>query len=129
MSSEANGKAMLTVTSGLSTNAVVLRLEGELDVNALPLLRERLHLVWELAPKDFLILDLSEVTFCDSMGMNELVAILQRCEARKTRLLLGGVQGVMARVLSITGLSHAFEVFPTFDDAMRLAVAQPTTGP
>ncbi|TDD43859.1 anti-sigma factor antagonist [Nonomuraea terrae] len=129
MSSEANGKAMLTVTSGLSTNAVVIRLEGELDVNALPVLREHLQPVWELPPKDFLILDLAEVTFCDSMGMNELVDILQRCEARNTRLLLGGVQGVMARVLSITGLRHAFEVFPTFEAAMGLAVAQPPAQP
>ncbi|MFC7589139.1 STAS domain-containing protein [Nonomuraea antimicrobica] len=56
--------------------------------------------------------------------MNELVDIMQRCETRGTRLLLGGVQGVMARVLSITGLRHAFEVFAKFDDALRLTMAQ-----
>ncbi|MER7361447.1 STAS domain-containing protein [Nonomuraea wenchangensis] len=125
MSYEANRKSTLNVTSGLSRNAVILRLEGELDVNAVPLLREHLELVWELPPPPFLILDLAEVQFCDSMGMNELVGVMQRCEARGTRLLLGGVQGVMARVLSITGLRHAFEVFAQFDDALRLAVAAP----
>jgi anti-sigma B factor antagonist len=123
MSSEANGRPALTVTSGLSRNALIVRLEGELDVNALPVLREHLRRVWELPPKAFLILDLGEVGFCDSMGMSELVHIMQRCEARGTRLLLGGVQGVVARVLSITGLRHAFEVFARFDDALRLAVA------
>ncbi|TMR95401.1 STAS domain-containing protein [Nonomuraea basaltis] len=123
MSAGANGKSTLSVTSGLSRNAVIIRLEGELDVNALPVLREHLQHVWELPPQPFLILDLGEVAFCDSMGMNELVSVLQRCEARGTRLLLGGVQGVMARVLSITGLRHAFEVFAKFDDALRLAVA------
>ncbi|MBF8188311.1 STAS domain-containing protein [Nonomuraea sp. K274] len=123
MSSEANGKPVLTVTSGLSRNAVIVRLEGELDVNALPVLREHMRHIWELPPKAFLILDLGEVGFCDSMGMNELVHVMQRCETQGTRLLLGGVQGVIARVLSITGLRHAFEVFARVDDALRLAVA------
>ncbi|TYB67163.1 STAS domain-containing protein [Nonomuraea sp. PA05] len=123
MSSEATGKSTLAVTSGLSRNAIIIRLEGELDVNALPLLREHLQHIWDLPPKSFLILDLGEISFCDSMGMNELVDIMQRCESRGTRLLLGGVQGVMARVLSITGLRHAFEVFAVFDDALRTAIA------
>ncbi|SEM19057.1 STAS domain-containing protein [Nonomuraea pusilla] len=123
MSFEAAGKPTLSVVSGLAGNAVVLRLEGELDVNAVPLLREHLQRVWDLPPKPFLILDLGELAFCDSMGVNELVQLLHRCEARGTRLVLGGVQGVMARVLSITGLRHAFEVYARFDDALRLAVA------
>lgn len=123
MSSEANRRSTLGVTSGLSRNAIIIRLEGELDVNAVPVLREHMQRIWDLPPKPFLILDLAEVGFCDSMGMNELISVMQRCEARGTRLLLGGVQGVMARVLSITGLRHAFEVFAKFDDALRLAVA------
>ncbi|MEV4563088.1 STAS domain-containing protein [Nonomuraea sp. NPDC049419] len=122
MSSEATGKPTLTVTSGLSRNAIIVRLEGELDVNALPIFQENLQQIWELLPQPFLILDLSEVSFCDSMGMNELVHLMQRCEAGGTRLVLGGVQGVMARVLSITGLRHAFEVYARIDDALRLAV-------
>ncbi|MCK2221652.1 STAS domain-containing protein [Actinomadura sp. ATCC 31491] len=125
MSSEAYRKSALSVTSGLSRNAVIIRLEGELDVNAVSVLREHLRPVWELPPQPFLILDLGEVQFCDSMGMNELIGVMQRCEARGTRLLLGGVHGVMARVLSITGLRHAFEVFAQFDDALRLTVAAP----
>ncbi|WP_188190679.1 STAS domain-containing protein [Nonomuraea sp. SYSU D8015] len=125
MSAEANRKSTLSVTPGLSRNAIIIRLGGELDVNAVPVLREHMQHIWELPPKPFLIVDLGEVTFCDSMGMNELISVMQRCEARGTRLLLGGVQGVMARVLSITGLRHAFEVFARVDDALRLAVAPP----
>ncbi|WP_433438704.1 STAS domain-containing protein [Nonomuraea sp. CA-141351] len=124
MSSEATRKPTLSVTSGLTRNAVIVRLEGELDVNALSVLREHLEPLWDLPPRPFLILDLGELRFCDSMGMNELVGVLQRCESRGTRLLLGGVQGVMSRVLSITGLRHAFEVFARLDDALRLAVAK-----
>jgi anti-anti-sigma factor len=123
MSSEATGKPMLSVTSGLSRNAIIITLAGELDVYAVPVLKEHLHRIWDLPPKPFLIVDLGEVTFCDSMGMNELISIMQRCETRGTRLLLGGVHGVMARVLSITGLRHAFEVFARLDDALRMAVA------
>ncbi|MGW0808795.1 STAS domain-containing protein [Nonomuraea sp. NPDC002799] len=125
MSSEATGKSTLGVASGLSRNAIIIRLEGELDVNAVPVLRDHMLHIWDLPPKPFLIVDLGQVTFCDSVGMNELISVMQRCEARGTRLLLGGVQGVMARVLSITGLRHAFEVFARLDDALRLVVTHP----
>jgi anti-sigma B factor antagonist len=121
MSSEATGKSALTVTSGLSGNAIISRLMGDLDAFAVPAFREHMGRIWELPVKPFLILDMQEITFCDSMGMNELVEVLQRCESRGTRLVLGGVQGVMARVLSITGLRNAFEVYADFDDALRQA--------
>ncbi|MEO3871883.1 STAS domain-containing protein [Nonomuraea sp. B12E4] len=123
MSSGASGRSVLVVSSGLTRNAVIVRLEGELDVNAVPVLQEHMRRIWELPPKPFLIIDFGSVAFCDSMGMSELISVMQRCEARGTRLLLGGVQGVMARVLSITGLRHAFEVFARLDDALRLAVS------
>jgi anti-sigma B factor antagonist len=121
MSYEATGKSMPIVSSGLCANAVVVRLAGEIDADAAPLLREHLERVWESPPTPFLILDLSDVGFCDSIGLNELVKIMHRCEARGTELLLGGVQGVMARVLYITGLRNAFEAFDTFDEALRHA--------
>jgi anti-anti-sigma factor len=100
---------------------VIVRLDGEIDAAAVPLLREHLERVWELPARPFLILDLYGVGFCDSLGLNELVDVMHRCEERGTRLLLGGVREVMARVLSITGLRNAFEVFDTFDEAFRHA--------
>ncbi|MGN9782344.1 anti-sigma factor antagonist [Nonomuraea sp. ZG12] len=121
MSSGATGKSTLNVSSGLSRNAVIVRLDGEIDAYAVSPLREHLDRVWELPARPFLILDLHGVGFCDSIGLNELVDIMHRCEARGTRLLLGGVQEVMARVLYITGLRNAFEVFDTFDEALRRA--------
>lgn len=124
MSPEATGRAMLGVSSGLFSNAVVIRLSGEIDAYGLPMLREHLTRVWDLSPTPYLILDLQAVGFCDSMGMNELLDIMHRCEARETRLLLGGVQGVMARVLSITGLRNAFEVFDTMEEALRHAAVR-----
>ncbi|MEU8247575.1 STAS domain-containing protein [Nonomuraea sp. NPDC048916] len=122
MSFGATGKSTLVVTSGLVPNASILRLEGELDVYVLPLLREHLKRIWELPATPFMIVDLGEVGFCDSMGVNTLVEVMQQCEARGTRLLLGGVRGVMARVLSITGLRNAFEVYDDVDDALRCAM-------
>ncbi|WP_336208341.1 anti-sigma factor antagonist [Nonomuraea sp. LPB2021202275-12-8] len=121
MSSEATGKSTLIVSSGLSRDAVIIRLDGEIDAEAVPLLREQLERVWDIPGRRYLILDLFGVDFCDSIGLNELVDIMHGCEARGMRLLLGGVQGVMARVLYITGLRNAFEVFDTFDDALRHA--------
>ncbi|MFG1942390.1 STAS domain-containing protein [Nonomuraea sp. NPDC048826] len=115
------GRSMLVVSSGLFANTVVIRLSGEIDAYGLAPLRDHLTRVWELSPTPYLILDMHDVGFCDSMGMNELLDIMHRCEERETRLLLGGVQGVMSRVLSITGLRNAFEVFDTLDEALRHA--------
>ncbi|MEV1240693.1 anti-sigma factor antagonist [Nonomuraea sp. NPDC050022] len=119
MSAGATGKSTFVVTSGLSGNAIVTRLNGDLDASAVPLFREHMERVWAHPAMPVLIMDLREITFCDSLGMSELVEVLQRCEARGTRLLLGGVQGVMGRVLFITGLRHAFEVYADLDEALR----------
>lgn len=122
MSYGATGKSALVVTSGVFQHCLITRLEGELDVDAVPLLREHLRRAWEQPATPFMIMDLREVAFCDSVGMSELVTVLQRCERRGTRLLLGGVQGVVSRVLSITGLRNAFDVYDDFDDAVRYAM-------
>jgi len=123
MSSEVAGKSTLVVSSGLAENALIVRLDGELDAGAVLFLREHLDRLFDISAKPFLIIDLVEVGFCDSIGLNELVDVMHRCEERGMRLLLGGVQGVMARALSIAGLRNAFEVFDTFDDALRCASA------
>lgn len=129
MSYGATGKSALVVTSGLFHDAVIVRLEGELDVYAVPLLREHLRRVWAAPVTPYLILDLRGIAFCDSEAMGELVGVLQRCERQGTRLLLGGVGGVMERVLSITGLRNAFEVYDDWEDALRHAVAAPPPSP
>jgi anti-sigma B factor antagonist len=102
-----------TVSSHLRQGAIIIRVGGELDFRSVPVLREHLNRVWDLADTPVLIVDLTAVSFCDSVGLSELLAALQRSEATGVRLMLSGVQGVLARVLSLTGLRNAFDIHPS----------------
>ncbi len=84
-----------TVSSHLQQGAIIIRVGGELDFRSVPVLREHLNRVWDLADTPVLIVDLTAVSFCDSVGLSELLAALQRSEATGIRLMLSGVQGVL----------------------------------
>jgi anti-sigma B factor antagonist len=108
----------------LRQDVAVIGVEGELDFRFAPVLRERLFQVRELprAPSA-LIVDLAGVFFCDSVGLSVLIAALHHSQATDVRLILSGVHGTVERVLSLTGLSAAFEIHPGLDEALR-AVGQ-----
>ncbi|WP_433240781.1 STAS domain-containing protein [Streptosporangium sp. CA-135522] len=114
-----------SVSCELHENAIVIRVGGELGFHSAPLLREQLRRAEEGLDRPLLIVDLADVTFCDSLGLSELVTALQRSENAGIRFVLSGVHGPLARVLTITGLRKAFEVFPSRDDALRQAFAAP----
>ncbi|GGS73510.1 anti-sigma factor antagonist [Planobispora rosea] len=117
----APGSTRFTVTAALhrDSEAVILQAGGELDIGSAPILREQLGRVWELPDVAVLIVDLADLTFCDSVGLSELVRALKRSEAGGTRLILTGVGDLMTRVLTITGLRKVFEIHPSTADALR----------
>ena len=94
----------------------VLRLAGEIDVATAPRLRDRLvQLVTEGPPR--LVVDLSGVTFIDSMGLGALVSGLKRARAHDGDLRLAGATDHVAKVLSITRLDQAFVVADSVAEA------------
>lgn len=96
----------------------VLRLAGEIDVATAPRLRDRLvQIVTEGTPH--LVVDLSGVSFIDSMGLGALVSGLKRARAHDGDLRLAGPGEHVAKVLSITRLDQAFLVAPTVDAAIH----------
>ncbi|WP_449062251.1 STAS domain-containing protein [Planomonospora algeriensis] len=112
-----------TLSSETCGDVIVVHASGELDYRSAPVLREHLGHIWATPGTAVLIVDLSEVAFCDSVGLSELVDALQRSEAADVRLMLSGVHGVLSRVLSITGLRKAFEIHDGPDAALRQAAA------
>ncbi|GIH98467.1 STAS domain-containing protein [Planobispora takensis] len=116
----APGDARLTLIAALrhDSDAIIIELGGELDVDSAPTLREHLGRVWELSGVPALVLDLTDLVFCDTAGLGELVRAFKRSQARGVRLVLTGVAGPMRRVLELTGLREVFEIRPTTADAM-----------
>ncbi|WP_326824214.1 STAS domain-containing protein [Streptosporangium sp. NBC_01639] len=124
---EAGRGPAFTLSCDVRENATVIRVGGELGFTSAPLLRERLDR-FRGPGTTFVIVDLTDVTFCDSVGLSELVSALQRSEAAGTRFVLSGVHGYLARVLTITGLRKTFEIHPSAEDALRHAPAARSDG-
>jgi anti-anti-sigma factor len=100
----------------------VLRVSGELDLMTSPVLRQRVHDVVADGHHS-LVVDLSDVFFCDSSGVGVLIAarrLIRSCQGR-LRLILpdrGAVDGShVNRVLGALGVRRLFDVHPDLDSA------------
>ncbi len=95
----------------------VLTLAGEIDVATAPRLRDRLvQLITDGPPR--LVVDMSGLSFIDSMGLGALVSGLKRARAHDGDLRLAGASDHVAKVLAITRLDHAFLVADSVDEAL-----------
>jgi anti-sigma B factor antagonist len=92
---------------------VVLAVAGELDIGT----AERLRLAAgrQVRPGVEMVLDLSEVTFCDSTGLAALVGIYKRLAADDGRLVLRAPIPRVLNLLTVTGLNRVMTV-TTADD-------------
>jgi anti-sigma B factor antagonist len=96
----------------------VLRLAGEVDVATAPRLRDRLvQLINEGPPR--LVVDMSGLSFIDSMGLGALVSGLKRARAHDGDLRLAGPSDHVAKVLEITRLDQAFVVGATVEAVLE----------
>ena len=119
----------LEVTYGEHGEWAVLRVAGELDLLTSPMLRRRVHDAVANG-RHRLVLDLSEVVFCDSSGVGVLIAtrrLIRSCQGR-LRLILprrgddadagGGGGAHVNRVLAALGVRRLFDVHPDVGSAV-----------
>ena len=64
------------------------------------------------------ILDLSLITFVDSIGMSVLIALLRYCNEASLNLKLVGVQPQAKPTFDILEMTQVFEFFDTVGDAI-----------
>lgn len=110
------------VTGDEQGDWAVLRVSGELDLVTSPVLRQHVHDV-VAEGRHSLVLDLSDVYFCDSSGVGVLIAsrrLIRSCQG-ELRLILpaeGAADGShVNRVLGALGVRRLFEVHPDVDSA------------
>jgi len=91
----------------VATGSFLLQLSGEIDLSRAAAL--------ELDSADFLascarhaVIDLSEVTFCDSQGLNFLVRMEAIARAREGDVTLVNTPGPVRNLLRITSLQDRF---------------------
>ena len=89
----------------------LLRLIGELDLSSADAAEATAARALERGRRGALIVDLSEVSFCDSMGVRALAHIAEAARREERAMVLRAPQLPVRRVLQITGFDCYFE-FP-----------------
>jgi anti-sigma B factor antagonist len=104
---------LLSVTVHQPDRAVwIIHVAGELDMLTSPSLQDHLSRLFATRP-DRLIIDLSQVSFLGSAGLQVLLDARRAADQQATTLQRSGTnQHAVARPLTITGLDHLFEILP-----------------
>nr|WSX48003.1 STAS domain-containing protein [Streptomyces sp. NBC_00974] len=106
----------LTITIRDATTGPVLELEGDLDYEQAPRLRQTLESL-SLRPGQRLVVDLSRMQFCDSSGITALLVARNRAVTARADIALAAVPEHTARILRIVGLDQVFPIHPDVDTA------------
>lgn len=100
-----------------SDGRTVLAAAGEIDLAAADQLSEALDQA--LVPGGVLAVDLSAVTFIDSMGLRTLIKAAQKADEVDARFRVAAVPAAVARVLELAGVSSLFSVYDTVAEALE----------
>ncbi|MCX4744635.1 STAS domain-containing protein [Kitasatospora sp. NBC_01287] len=109
----------LTVAVRVHGRSVVVSPAGELDHDSVGLLHERLVDALSRPDSDRLVVDCRDLWFCDSTGLNTLLAARRDAEQAGAALVLAGLQPAVARVFEITGADTVFDIRPDLDAVLR----------
>jgi len=110
-----------TVTDHRS-DVAVLHLSGELDADTATKLHSTLaDLLEREVPK--IVVDLSDLKFCDSVGLSAFITSKQVITARGGWMCFAGANPFLSQLMETVGLSRYFTIFPGVEDA--IAAAQP----
>lgn len=97
-------------------NAVLVRVEGEVDMFTSPNLRDVLIPFFKKNVKG-IVVDLAGVTFMDSSGIATLVEGLQWSKKQNRVFVLAGLNDTVFNALSLTKLDNVFDIREKAGDA------------
>jgi anti-anti-sigma factor len=119
--------ARLDITSEHADEALWVSLEGELDLSTAPPVEEFIS-GWLGEGMPDLVLDLGDLEFIDSTGLEVLVKAGRAAELRSQRVIVLGSAAQVRRVFEITGLEELMPLVATRDEA-RALLAEPDGRP
>jgi anti-sigma B factor antagonist len=96
---------------------VVLAIRGDLDLDAAPALHTALEEVLS-RPRPRVVIDLSGVEFCDSIGLSAFVLGAHRADRHDGWLRLAAPSPWLQQLLTRVGLTRSLEIFPDVPAAM-----------
>ncbi|WP_354637993.1 STAS domain-containing protein [Kitasatospora camelliae] len=90
----------------------VIRVAGEIDHYSVPHLEAALKQPWASRDVGIVEVDLGQVTFCDSSGLNALLAADSRAREHGSRLELTHVPPPVARLFAVSGADRVLDIRP-----------------
>ncbi|MET9224402.1 STAS domain-containing protein [Lentzea sp. NPDC003310] len=106
--------------------SVVVRASGDVDQDTVAALHDELRVAFAVAtPPHPVVVDLSEVTFFGSAGINELLTHHRLAAASGIPLRIVATHRMVLRPLTAAGLGDVLEIHPDVEQALRLAPAVP----
>jgi anti-sigma B factor antagonist len=100
----------LKVSTRSEGGRIVMSLGGEIDLYTAPRLHGELATALSADGPAQIVVDMSGVEFCDSTGMNVLLAAQRRARERGGDLELAAPRPAVKKVLHVTGLESVFTV-------------------
>jgi anti-sigma B factor antagonist len=100
---------LLEIRRSAAAETCLIQLAGELDLANSDSLERTIRAVEKERPSA-IVLDLGELTFIDSTGIQLLVQAACRAEANGHRLGMTGVSGQVGRVFRLSGMGSALPV-------------------
>ncbi|MFD5143092.1 STAS domain-containing protein [Streptomyces sp. NPDC058401] len=89
----------------------VVHVRGEMDLDRGPMLRHALHTaITRPGGPPEIVIDLSDLSFCDSSGLNILISARQTATDHDRRISLRNPQSQILRLLEIAGVGTLFPV-------------------
>jgi anti-sigma B factor antagonist len=96
----------------------VVTLAGEIDLTNSSTLQTDVETIIESASGP-VIMDWSQVGFCDSSGINTVVVLARHARTHSIGLALAGVRGRVANVFTLTSLDRVVPLYPDVDAALQ----------
>jgi anti-sigma B factor antagonist len=118
---------MQATVTDLRTDIAVLHLRGELDADTSAKLHEALAgLVARPVPR--IVVDLSDLRFCDSVGLSAFITSKQAIASRGGWLSFAAANPFLQRLMETVGLTRYFSLYPGIDEAVAGCTAAPPVG-
>jgi anti-sigma B factor antagonist len=102
----------VVVSEDTATGTAVVTLSGQLDVQTCVMLESALDRL-RGAASTRVVVDLSGVTFCDSVGLSAFVVGHKYCTAAGGYLRLAGPAPFMIRLLQVVGVAGPLPIYRT----------------
>jgi anti-sigma B factor antagonist len=106
----------LTTTVVRHLDYRVLALAGEIDMHTAPALRDQIFALIEEDRRP-LVVDLTDLSFCDSAGVNIAAAARKHAADHGVMLAIVGLHGRVDKIFRMTGMDRLIPTYATLPEA------------